>query len=173
MAMTCAYHPNAEAVGACVQCGRLVCAECKVELQGKIYCNTCAEKILLDKTKREVSQPVANMVTDENTSGMGVMAKIPQEIRGWNWGAFLLNWIWGIGNNVWIGLLCFIPFFSIIWIFVLGAKGTEWAWRNKRWDNIEHYRSTQKVWAIVGGCLWGALILFYILMIILATAASL
>lgn len=42
----CAYHPKADAVGACVSCGRLVCAEFKVELQGKIYCNPCANKII-------------------------------------------------------------------------------------------------------------------------------
>jgi len=26
-------------------------------------------------------------------------AEVPDEIDRWNWGAFLLNWIWGIGNN--------------------------------------------------------------------------
>jgi len=26
----------------------------------------------------------------ENTSGQGRLAVIPEEIRGWNWGAFLL-----------------------------------------------------------------------------------
>jgi hypothetical protein len=171
--MKCAYHPQADAIGACVHCGRLVCAECKVELQGKIYCNTCAEKILSDKDKRESSEPLAGTVTDENTSGHGRLAVVPREIRGWNWGAFLLSWIWGIGNNVWLALLCFIPFFSIIWVFVLGAKGTEWAWQNKRWDSIEHYRRTQKTWAIVGGCLWGASIVFYILMIIVTVAVGL
>jgi len=35
--MKCAYHPEREAVGACVDCGRLVCDECKTLLGGKIY----------------------------------------------------------------------------------------------------------------------------------------
>ena len=30
---------------------------------------------------------------------------IPPEIDRWNWGAFLLNWIWGVGNNTFIALL--------------------------------------------------------------------
>jgi len=29
---------------------------------------------------------------------------IPAEIDRWNWGAFLLNWIWGIGNKTFIAL---------------------------------------------------------------------
>jgi hypothetical protein len=37
---------------------------------------------------------------------------IPAEIRLWNWGAFLLNWIWGIGNQTYIALLALIPGFG-------------------------------------------------------------
>ncbi|MCK5641018.1 MAG: hypothetical protein KAJ19_09485, partial [Gammaproteobacteria bacterium] len=59
----------------------------------------------------------------ENTSGQGELAEIPPEISGWNWGAFLLSWIWGIGNSVWIALLCLIPCVGFVMAFVLGAKG--------------------------------------------------
>jgi len=86
----------------------------------------------------------------ENTSGQGKLATIPEEIRGWNWGAFLLNWIWGIGNNVWIALLTLIPYVNIIMPFVLGVKGNEWAWRNRKWDSIEHFKRVQRNWARVG-----------------------
>ncbi|GAG76086.1 unnamed protein product, partial [marine sediment metagenome] len=85
-----------------------------------------------------------------NTSGQGKLAVVPEEIKKWNWGAFLLPWIWGIGNNVWIALLCFIPYVNFIMIFVLGAKGSEWAWQKKRWDSIEHFKNVQKKWAIAG-----------------------
>jgi hypothetical protein len=40
---------------------------------------------------------------------------IPAEINRWNWGAFLLNWIWGIGNQTYIALLALIPGFGFIW----------------------------------------------------------
>jgi hypothetical protein len=69
----------------------------------------------------------------ENTSGQGKSASIPAEIDRWNWGAFLLNWIWGIGNNTYIALLMFVPFVNMVMLFVLGFKGSAWAWRNKRW----------------------------------------
>lgn len=51
-------------------------------------------------------------------------AEIPPELDRWNWGAFLLNWIWGIGNNTFIALLTFVPVVGVVMIFVLGAKGS-------------------------------------------------
>jgi len=38
-------------------------------------------------------------------------------------------------------------------IIVLGIKGNEWAWRNKKWESIEHFKSVQKKWSV-----WGILI---------------
>jgi len=86
----------------------------------------------------------------ENTSGQGRLATIPEEVRGWNWGAFVLCWIWGIGNKVWIALLALLPFVGFIMNIVLGIKGNEWAWRNKRWDSVADFKTTQRTWAIVG-----------------------
>jgi len=85
---------------------------------------------------------------DENTSGMGKDAVIPEGVRGWSWGAFLLNWIWAIGNKTWIGLLCLIPYVGFIMSIVLGVKGREWAWRNKRWDSVDHFNAVQRKWTI-------------------------
>jgi hypothetical protein len=83
----------------------------------------------------------------ENNSGQGKLASVPAEIDKWNWGAFLLNWIWGIGNNTFIALLMFIPLVNIVMPFVLGAKGSAWAWRNKRWESVEQFREVQRKWA--------------------------
>lgn len=86
---------------------------------------------------------------------------IPAEIDRWNWGAFFLNWIWGIGNNTYVALLALIPFFGFIMLFVLGAKGSVWAWRNGRWDSVEHFKRVQRRWAIWGAVVWlGVLVLF-------------
>jgi hypothetical protein len=90
----------------------------------------------------------------ENTSGQGPASTVPREIQGWNWGAFLLSWIWGIGNNALAALLVFVPLFGFIWLFVVGAKGSEWAWRNKRWDSVEQFKATQRRWAKWGAALW-------------------
>lgn len=85
---------------------------------------------------------------------------IPPEIDRWNWGAFLLNWIWGVGNNTFVALLTLIPFFGLVMPFVLGARGSRWAWRNGRWDSVEHFKRVQRLWAIWGAVVWlGALVL--------------
>ena len=86
----------------------------------------------------------------DNTSGQGSAAAVPDEVRGWNWGAFLLNWIWGIGNRTYIALLMFVPVVNMVMPFVLGAKGSAWAWRNKKWDGVEHFKHVQRKWTIAG-----------------------
>ena len=75
---------------------------------------------------------------------------IPAEIDRWNWGAFLLNWIWGIGNNTFIALLMSVPVVNFVMWFMLGAKGSVWAWRNGRWDDVAHFKRVQRKWALWG-----------------------
>ena len=45
--MKCAYHPDRDAVGACVNCGKLVCSECRTLLREKIYCGPCANQLFV------------------------------------------------------------------------------------------------------------------------------
>lgn len=80
---------------------------------------------------------------------------LPSEVQGWNWGAFLLNWVWGLGNNTWIALLMFVPGVNLVMPFVLGAKGNQWAWENNTWRDVEHFKRTQRIWGWAG---FGALI---------------
>lgn len=93
---------------------------------------------------------LAELDAGENTSGMGRDAVIPQGVAGWSWGAFLLNWIWAVSNRTWIGLLCFIPYIGFVMSIILGIKGREWAWRNKRWESVEHFQSVQRRWSVWG-----------------------
>ncbi len=85
---------------------------------------------------------------EQNTSGQGRGAQVPVELRGWNWGAFLLNWIWGLGNNTFIALLMFVPLVNVVMLFVLGVEGNAWAWRNRRWRSVAHFRAIQRKWAL-------------------------
>lgn len=98
--------------------------------------------------------------------GQGIMAirsfnepaEIPRELDKWNWGAFFLNWIWGIGNRTYIAFLMFVPLVNLVMIFVLGARGSAWAWENKPWRDVEHFKRTQRAWAIWGLVSWIAVI---------------
>ncbi len=89
-----------------------------------------------------------------NTSGGGRLAPVPPEVDRWNWGAFLLSWIWGIGNGALIALLALVPVFGVIMMFVLGARGSIWAWRYHHWDSVEHFKRVQRRWAWAGVVVW-------------------
>lgn len=123
---------------------------------------------------------IEKSVEDLNTSGQWNPSIIPPRINKWNWGAFLLTGIWGLSNRIYISLVCFIPFAlpflffeifksgnlliykvylyilsffsiaSIIMMFILGAKGNEWAWKKKKWESIEHFQRVQKRWSYWG-----------------------
>ncbi len=83
-------------------------------------------------------------------AGQSKDTPIPPNLDRWNWGAFLLNWIWGIGNSTYIALLMFVPIVNIVMIFVLGAKGSKWAWKNRFWVDEAHFIKTQRNWARAG-----------------------
>ena len=117
----------------------------------------------------QTSQPRIDSAAMENTSGLGKAAIVPYEIKGWNWGAFLMTWIWGIGNKVWIALIVFIPvpFLALIMCFVLGAKGNQWAWQRKVWASVEDFKRTQRTWRNWGiGLLIVSLIIYALFFIL-------
>ena len=39
--MKCANHPEVDSVAFCGQCGRPVCSECRRDVRGMVYCETC------------------------------------------------------------------------------------------------------------------------------------
>lgn len=85
-----------------------------------------------------------------NDSGMGSRAQLPAELQGVNFGAFAIPFWWGIFNQSFIGLLAFIPCLSWIVAIVMLFKGNEWAWQNRRFESIEHFRQVQKAWQTWG-----------------------
>ena len=120
------------------------CSNCghPLELNDR-FCGQCGHAV--EKLENENSAETRSIL--QNTSGQGRSTAVPAEIKKWNWGAFFLNWLWGFGNRTYIALLCLIPLLNIVMIFVLGAKGSEWAWRNKQWESISHFKRVQKRWA--------------------------
>jgi len=75
---------------------------------------------------------------------------VPQEIQGWNWGAFMLAPLWCLTNQVWIGLISWIPYIGLPMQFILGAKGNAWAWRSRQWRSLEDFKAHQRAWAKAG-----------------------
>lgn len=103
-----------------------------------VFCRGCGKEI------HETAVACPHCGAQQN----GVVAgAIPDGVKGWSWGAFLLNWIWAIGNKTWIGLLALIPYVGFVMAIVLGFKGREWAWENNKWESVEHFNRVQKRWS--------------------------
>ena len=113
---------------------------------------------IYDRIRRNIIMSYENN-TPTNTSGQGKNAVVPETVKNrFNWGAFLLSWIWGIGNNSYIAFLTFVLYFipvigcflSFLFCIVLGIKGNELAWQNKKFESIEAFHTNQKKWAKAG-----------------------
>ncbi|MBN1349962.1 DUF2628 domain-containing protein [candidate division KSB1 bacterium] len=94
------------------------------------------------------------------------LTQTPPEIKKWNWGAFFLNFLWGIFNKTYIALLCLVPIANIVVVFMLGVKGNEWAWKNKEWKSIEHFKKVQKKWAVWGASVFASSIIIPLLILL-------
>lgn len=99
---------------------------------------------------------------------MNEMYEVPQEVKKWNWGAFVLTIFWGIGNKTYLPLLCLIPVFNVIWVFVCGAKGNEWAWKSGMFSDLETFRATQATWNRAGLVVFILILSLVVLYILLA-----
>ncbi len=75
-------------------------------------------------------------------------------IDRWNWGAFLLTWIWGIFHGVWFSLFALIPVVNLILAFILGLNGNWWAWQSGKFASLEDFNAKQKKWKIAGVITW-------------------
>lgn len=93
--------------------------------------------------------------------------EIKTRINGWNWGAFVFTWIWGLAHSVWISLLMFVPLVNIGVMIYLGLKGNELAWKNGSWKSVEAFHARQRKWAIAAAIFFGLYLLLVILVAML------
>lgn len=71
--------------------------------------------------------------------------------KRFNWGAFLLSWIWGLFHKKYITLIiipiAYIPKIGGLLAFILGIyfglKGNRWALENKQFTSIEQFNKYQ------------------------------
>jgi hypothetical protein len=100
----------------------------------------------------------AMMQAYQNTSGMD--GDVPFEVAScrWNWGAFLLTFLWMLNHGM-VGLgilvlLCdIIPFLGLIGFGIsiyAGVKGHELAWKKRRFNDLDHYFQVQRKWMYWG-----------------------
>jgi hypothetical protein len=85
--------------------------------------------------------------------------ELPKELRGFNWGAFILTFIWGYFHKAWVTMLA-IPLIifqmplGINWILLTvlqiycGIKGNEWAYQHDFWMTPAQFRMKQIKWGV-------------------------
>mgnify|MGYP000273471409 CR=1 FL=1 len=105
--------------------------------------------------------------SNENNSGGGALIDIPAGVKGFSWGALIWSWLWSIFNGTWIGLLALVPYVGFGVAIYLGFKGREMAWRNKRWDSLEHFNRVQRSWTRWGLVVPGIALIGIIVAIVL------
>lgn len=76
--------------------------------------------------------------------------EIPNGVKGWSWGAFLLSLFWAIRFRVWWGLLSLVPVLGLGVLIWLGIKGRELAWQRGQWESVEAFARVQRRWSIAG-----------------------
>ncbi len=94
--MKCANHPEVEAVGACVYCGKLFCAACLVEANGKNYCKADVGKVIQETKEQGRQSPVA-APSAEKRSGLKTAARVLVIIFG------IIGIIWGLSAPILAG----------------------------------------------------------------------
>ena len=134
--------------------------------------NVLKSRLAIKSANKSQLLPLKEII---NNSGCGINnhnETVPEEILGWNWGAFLMPWLWMWPNQVWCGVFCFIPRLSWFLAIAFGAKGNEWAWKSRRWNSIEQFKAHQRGWAIAGILIGGPIsIMMWVRAIALLQAA--
>lgn len=83
-------------------------------------------------------------------------AVLPEDVRKkFNWGAFLLCWIWGLNHKKPILVLALVGgFIPIVGIFVqlglgiwAGMNGNQWAWDSGRFTSVDDMEACEVIWA--------------------------
>ena len=105
----------------------------------------------------------------ENMQPVGYGEPVTPDFH-WNWGAFMLNWVFGFANKAWLCFLCFVPLLHIVWIFVCGARAERWAWESGMFENGAAFRTTMRTWNRAGLLLFIVTIVVVVLYAVLGAA---
>ena len=65
--MKCTNHPEVDATGMCVYCGKPFCEDCLIEVKGKMYCKGDIGNVIDDAKNSASAAPVIN-ITNNNES---------------------------------------------------------------------------------------------------------
>ena len=131
----------------------------------KVVCPNCGEKLVVDRCLSEKDAVMKCCHCKKNFNVSYDEKTFPAKFNSFNWGAFLMGWIWCLGNGkIGLGFLLFllycfvnIPYIGILFSipgliisFWLGVRGNKIAWNNKAWKSVEEFEKVQKSWTVAG-----------------------
>lgn len=130
------------------------------------------KQALLERVDRVIGVPEPTQQTFAPPGGItqpqpSEEARIEVELAKWNWGAFLLSFIWGTFNGVARAWLVWVPIYGFYELFMLGKNGNRWAWEGKRWQTIDAFHAMQRKWAI-----WGWVCTPFLILAIIGTVSG-
>lgn len=68
--MKCTNHPEVDAAGMCVYCGKPFCKDCLVEVKGKMYCKDDLGNVLDEAKNSGSASPVINITNSNESSNV-------------------------------------------------------------------------------------------------------
>lgn len=161
----------------------MFCQECGSEnTDAAKFCVKCGSAIAAASYPSSLPTPPVLSPLDQslplagNTSG--TRGPVPKDVAkmGWCWGAFGLHFFWAAANRVWwvlpVMIICVIGvaasvlvnILSFVLLIILGLKGHEMAWRARKFDSLEQFQDTMKVWRT-----WGiAMVIFNVLFVVVS-----
>ncbi len=84
-----------------------------------------------------------------------ITSQMPYDFRKeFNWGAFFGTWLWGLYNKSFVPLLYLLVFvlpcepWRFAFLLYCGLKGNEWAYKNKKWDDVSEFNKSQENQAV-------------------------
>ena len=135
------------------------CSACGSELvPGAKYCGDCSAPVL-SPPEAPPPRPASPAPLPSGNDPLRV-----EEVKnlGWNWGGFLLPYLWLTGHGrLTTGLLLMlstaIPFVFFLHFIIypatavyLGLNGFENSWRFKPYHSVQQLRESEREWAIWG-----------------------
>lgn len=92
-----------------------------------------------------------------DTAGRSIL---PDEARGFSWGAFFCGPLWGFPYRIWVSILALVPGIgALVWLW-MGFNGREMAWRAREWDSVQTFLKSERRWTRVG------LVLFWLIALV-------
>lgn len=107
--IACSIHPEREAAGMCVSCGKPHCSECLIEIDGKYYCKSCiAKQLSTNNPKQQASsEPVQTYSSEPPVKSKGIAIALCIFLGGIGAHRFYIG-------KIWSGLImCILALFNL------------------------------------------------------------